>query len=93
MGLGFFVTTTDGHRYVYHDGDQGGFSSELLLDPERHVAGILVVNTTDTGAPPPTPATHPESNTEPDPETDLRLTLRRYLIEHVFPQQSGSNNP
>ncbi len=96
MGLGFFITTIDGHRYVYHDGDQGGFSSELLLDPERHVAGILVVNTTDTGAPPPTPATHAESNTEPNPETDLRLTLRRYLIDHVFPQQtqqSGSNNP
>ncbi|MFZ0630282.1 MAG: serine hydrolase domain-containing protein [Acidobacteriaceae bacterium] len=84
MGLGFFVTTIDGHRYVYHDGDQGGFSSELFLDPARHTAAILVVNTTDTGAPPPTPATHAESNTEPNPATDLRLTLRRYLIDHVF---------
>jgi CubicO group peptidase (beta-lactamase class C family) len=89
MGLGFFVTDIDGHRYVYHDGDQGGFSSELLLDPERHVASILVVNTTDTGAPPPTPALHAESNTEPNPETDLRLALRRELIDHVFPQTSG----
>lgn len=86
MGLGFFTTTIDGHRYVYHDGDQGGFSSELILDPERHAAAILVVNTTDTGAPPPTPATHAESNTEPNPQTDLRLTLRRYLLDHVFPQ-------
>jgi CubicO group peptidase (beta-lactamase class C family) len=88
MGLGFFITTVDNHRYVYHDGDQGGFSSELLLDPERHAAAILVVNTTDIGAPPPTPATHAESNTEPNPETDLRLTLRRYLIDHVFPNDS-----
>ena len=87
MGLGFFTTEIDGHRYVYHDGDQGGFSSEMFLDPARHTASILVVNTTDTGAPPPTPATHAESNTEPNPEADLRLTLRRYLINHVFPKE------
>ncbi|HEX3661225.1 MAG TPA: serine hydrolase domain-containing protein [Acidobacteriaceae bacterium] len=86
MGLGFFVADIDGHRYVYHDGDQGGFSSEMLLDPERHAASLLVVNTTDTGAPPPTPATHAESNTEPNPGTDLRLTLRRELIRNVFPR-------
>jgi len=87
MGLGFFTTEIDGHRYVYHDGDQGGFSSEMFLDPARHTASILVVNTTDTGAPPPTPATHAESNTEPNPEADLRLTLRRYLLDHVFPKE------
>ena len=23
MGLGFFVLEADGHRYIYHDGDQG----------------------------------------------------------------------
>jgi L-ascorbate metabolism protein UlaG (beta-lactamase superfamily) len=33
MGLGFFVVEHGGHRYIYHDGDQGGFSSELLIDP------------------------------------------------------------
>jgi hypothetical protein len=58
----------------------------MLLDPERHAASLLVVNTTDTGAPPPTPATHAESNTEPNPGTDLRLTLRRELIRNVFPR-------
>lgn len=84
MGLGFFVLQLNGHRFVYHDGDQGGFSSEIFLDPARHAAGILVVNTTDTGAPPPSTALHAESNTEPDPATDLRLTLRQELIEHVF---------
>ena len=89
MGLGIFVADIDGHRYVYHDGDQGGFSSEMFLDPERHVAAILVVNTTDTGVPPSAPSLHPESNTEPNPETDLRLTLRRELIDHVFPQYGG----
>jgi CubicO group peptidase (beta-lactamase class C family) len=88
MGLGFFIAMIDGHRYVYHDGDQGGFSSEMFLDPERHIAALLVVNTTETGAPPPNPATHAESNTEPNPATDLRLTLRRDLIDRVFPQQS-----
>ncbi len=83
MGLGFFVLNVGGHRFVYHDGDQGGFSSELLLDPARHCATILVVNTTDTGAP--ADATHAISNTEPNPHTDLRLTILNELLDHVFP--------
>jgi CubicO group peptidase (beta-lactamase class C family) len=85
MGLGFFIVDTGGHRYIYHDGDQGGFSSELLIDPTDHSASILAVNTTDTGAPPPTPELHPQSNTEPDAKTDLRQTLRTVLIEKVLP--------
>jgi len=84
MGLGFFVVEVSGHRYIYHDGDQGGFSSELLIDPADHCASILAVNTTDTGAPPPTPELHPQSNTEPDAKTDLRQTLRAILIEQIF---------
>jgi CubicO group peptidase (beta-lactamase class C family) len=84
MGLGFFVLEVGGHRYIYHDGDQGGFSSELLIDPAGHSGSILAVNTTDTGAP--LAATlHPESNTEPDPNTDLRLTLRNDLVRNIFP--------
>lgn len=90
MGLGFFVLSHDGHRYVYHDGDQGGFSSEMLLDPARREAGILVVNTTDTGAPAP-PALHPQSNTEPEPGADVRLTLRQELMDHVFPAFAEKN--
>jgi CubicO group peptidase (beta-lactamase class C family) len=85
MGLGFFVLSLDGHRYVYHDGDQGGFSSEMLIDPARHTASILGVNTTDTGAPAPSATLHPQSNTEPEPSADLRLSLRHELIDHVFP--------
>jgi CubicO group peptidase (beta-lactamase class C family) len=85
MGLGFFVLSLDGHRYVYHDGDQGGFSSEIFIDPARHTASILVVNTTDTGGFAPSASLHPQSNTEPEPGTDLRLTLRQELIDHVFP--------
>lgn len=84
MGLGFFILQIKGHRYIYHDGDQGGFSSELIIDPDGGSAGILVVNTTDTGAPPPD-ATHAISNTEPDPHSDLRLALRAVLIDRVFP--------
>jgi hypothetical protein len=57
----------------------------LLIDPADHCAGILAVNTTDTGAPPSTPELHPQSNTEPDAKTDLRQTLRTILIEQVFP--------
>ncbi|MGH6827397.1 MAG: serine hydrolase, partial [Rhizomicrobium sp.] len=83
MGLGFFVLNLNGHRYIYHDGDQGGFSSELMIDPDRREASILAVNTTDTGAP--VDSSHAESNTEPDPRTDLRMTLRDILIRSVFP--------
>ena len=85
MGLGFFVLQVNGHRYIYHDGDQGGFSSELILDPDGGSAGILVVNTTDTGAPAASDATHAISNTEPDPHSDLRFALRSVLIDRVFP--------
>ncbi len=85
MGLGFFILNVNGHRYIYHDGDQGGFSSELLLDPARQCASILVVNTTDTGTPAPPSTLHPESNTEPDPSSDLRLALRGELVDDVFP--------
>jgi len=85
MGLGFFIMEVEGRRYIYHDGDQGGFSSELLIDAAGKSASILVVNTTDTGAPAAKDALHPESNTEPDPHTDLRTTLRNDLIEKVFP--------
>jgi CubicO group peptidase (beta-lactamase class C family) len=85
MGLGFFVIEVNNHRFIYHDGDQGGFSSELLIDPEGKSAGILAVNTTDTGGEAPKDTTHPQSNTEPEPTTDLRQTLRTVLIETVFP--------
>ncbi|HEX7728018.1 MAG TPA: serine hydrolase domain-containing protein [Terracidiphilus sp.] len=80
MGLGFFTVGT----LIYHDGDQGGFSSELIIDTAGKSAAILVVNTTDTGAPA-SDATHAVSNTEPDSQTDLRLALRRELVEKVFP--------
>jgi CubicO group peptidase (beta-lactamase class C family) len=85
MGLGFFVLEVDGHKYIDHDGDQGGFSSELLVDPAGRSGSVLVVNTTDTGAPDAKDALHPQSNTEPDPNTDLREALRAVLIDVVFP--------
>ncbi len=91
MGLGFFVIEAGGHRYVYHDGDQGGFSAELFLDPSGHSASILAVNTTNSGAPPASTALHPQSNTEPDPNTDLRQILRSALIDTVFPAYGGKN--
>ena len=86
MGLGFFVLEEKGHRYIFHDGDQGGFSAELLIDPAGKSAAILVVNTTDTGAPAAADALHPQSNTEPDPRTDLRQTLRTELLDAVLPR-------
>ncbi len=85
MGLGFFAVDSAGHRYIYHDGDQGGFSSELLIDPVGRSASILVVNTTDSGSKAPSPALHPQSNTQPAPTADLRQSLRNTLIEKIFP--------
>ena len=94
MGLGFFVSDFHGRRFVHHDGDQGGFSSEMLIEPSEHTASILAVNTTDTGATAPSTTLHPQSNTEPDPGTDLRLTLRQALLDQVFPTYStGSRGP
>ncbi len=94
MGLGFFVSDLQGRRLVYHDGDQGGFSSEMLIEPARHTACILAVNTTDIGAPASSPTSHPLSNTEPEPGTDLRLALRQDLLDHVFPTYSeGRHGP
>jgi CubicO group peptidase (beta-lactamase class C family) len=91
MGLGFFIIEVAGHRYIYHDGDQGGFSSELMIDPAGRSASILAVNTTDTGAPEPAATLHPQSNTEPESGTDLRQTLRTVLIETVFPAYAKMN--
>jgi hypothetical protein len=91
MGLGFFVVEHGGHRYIYHDGDQGGFSSEMLIDPAGHSASILAVNTTDSGVQVPAATLHPQSNTEPDPNTDLRQALRNVLIETVFPGYAKPN--
>jgi hypothetical protein len=85
MGSGFFVFNSSGHRYIYHDGDQGGFSSELLVDPQGRSASILVVNTTDSGEQAAAPETHSKSNTAPEPSADLRTTLRRVLLDTVYP--------
>ena len=89
MGLGFFIVENGDRRLVYHDGDQGGFSSELLIDPAGHCGSLLVVNTTDTGGSS-ADATHAQSNTEPDPHTDLRLTLRTALLQSVYSACSSS---
>jgi len=91
MGLGFFIVEVDGHKYVYHDGDQGGFSSEMLIDPASQSASILAVNTTDTGPPEPATATHAVSNTEPDASTDLRQVLRTVLLDTVFSAYAKEN--
>jgi CubicO group peptidase (beta-lactamase class C family) len=86
MGLGFFVNDSPGHRHIYHDGDQAGFSAELLLDPAGHNAAILVVNTTDTGEQAAADGARAQSNTEPDPHSDVRLTLRQTMLGTVFPE-------
>jgi CubicO group peptidase (beta-lactamase class C family) len=84
MGLSFFLLKADGHTYVYYNGDEGGFSTTMIIDPDRHAASVMVVNTTDTGLPDADPS-RPPSNTEPDAKTDLRTQLRNALIKDVYP--------
>lgn len=88
MGLGFFVLDVNGHKYVYHDGDQAGFTAELMVDPAGKSGSIVMSNTTDTGQPP-SDSSHAQSNTEPDPATDLRMQLRDVLVKDVFPAAAG----
>jgi len=83
MGLGFFILDVGGQKYVFHDGDQAGFTAELMVAPASHSGSIVMSNTTDTGAPP-ADASHAQSNTEPDPKTDLRMQLREVLIKDVY---------
>jgi CubicO group peptidase (beta-lactamase class C family) len=83
MGLGFFVLDMNGQKYVYHDGDQAGFTAELMVAPASRSGSIVMSNTTDTGAPP-ADSSHAQSNTEPDPKTDLRMQLREVLIKNVY---------
>jgi hypothetical protein len=89
MGLGFFVLEVNGRKIIYHDGDQGGFSSEMLIDPKHHVASLLVVNTTDSGEAIPVDQSHPQSNTEPDSNTDLRQSLRAIELDQLFPSMEN----
>jgi hypothetical protein len=85
MGLGFFVLARNGRRFVFHDGDQGGFSAEMLFDPEEKLGSLLIVNTTDEGGAPASETSHAVTNTEPDAETDLRQKIRGIEIERLFP--------
>jgi len=64
-------------------------AASILVDPAGRSASILMVNTTDTGTPA-SASSHPQSNTEPDPESDLRITLRNELITRVFPQYASN---
>ena len=54
-----------------------------MVAPDSHAGSIVMSNTTDTGAPP-SDASHAQSNTEPDPKTDLRMQLREVLIKDVY---------
>ena len=52
VGLGWFLSSYDGHRIVFHDGGDTGFRSFLLLLPDDGIGIVLASNweETDTGA-------------------------------------------
>jgi CubicO group peptidase (beta-lactamase class C family) len=70
VALSFFIHTDRGVRLVGHPGWQGGFRSQINLDP-RTGRGYLVDYNTD--------ATDPRQNTR-----RFNIELRDYLIDHFF---------
>jgi hypothetical protein len=44
MGLGFFRTDVDGHRWVTHDGILPGFNARLAVAPDDGIAVVALLN-------------------------------------------------
>jgi CubicO group peptidase (beta-lactamase class C family) len=43
-GMGFFVTTYRGHKFVHHGGNLDGFSLLISLLPDDHVGAVVLCN-------------------------------------------------
>ncbi len=50
-GLGIFVDSKSGHRYLEHGGEVSGFTSENIVFPDDHDAIVVFTNQDSTGAP------------------------------------------
>ena len=49
-GLGVFITTRNGRRVIWHDGEVTGFVSDSLLYPDDGVSAIVLTNHMASGA-------------------------------------------
>ena len=45
-GLGWFLSTVDGHRKVYHSGQTGGFAADFIRYPDDGISVIVLTNQT-----------------------------------------------
>jgi D-alanyl-D-alanine carboxypeptidase len=50
-GLGIFVDSKSGHRFLEHGGEVSGFTSENIVFPDDHAAIVVLTNQDSTGAP------------------------------------------
>jgi D-alanyl-D-alanine carboxypeptidase len=53
-GLGIYDQRFDGHRWLGHDGDYGGFESENWTDPARHLTLTVATDLTEADSAPDT---------------------------------------
>jgi D-alanyl-D-alanine carboxypeptidase len=53
-GLGIYDQRFDGHRWLGHDGDYGGFESENWTDPARHLTLAVTTDLTEPDSAPDT---------------------------------------
>ena len=53
-GLGIYDQQSDGHRWIGHDGDYGGYESEEWTDPQREITVALTTNVTEADSAPDT---------------------------------------
>jgi CubicO group peptidase (beta-lactamase class C family) len=50
-GLGIFVDSKSGHRFLEHGGEVSGFTSENVVFPDDNAAIVVLTNQDSTGAP------------------------------------------
>jgi CubicO group peptidase (beta-lactamase class C family) len=44
IALAWFICSRQGHRLVWHDGDDRGFESSLVLEPDNDAAVVVMAN-------------------------------------------------
>jgi hypothetical protein len=47
IGLAWFLCRLHGRRVIWHDGEDVGFESSLMLEPDDHVAVVVMANADD----------------------------------------------
>ncbi|MBS1718308.1 MAG: beta-lactamase family protein [Armatimonadetes bacterium] len=89
-GFGWFVRTVNGHQYISHGGNTGGFGSSIFRVPEKDLTIIVMTNLASVVgdvlaqqiAEAYSPDLLPKPIVEsPDPNPDFSKTLKEALVE------------